>query len=60
MYVSNNYKSLCVCVCAQRHGIHEENVHVTAVCGAAVTASDIHLKLFNVKEKVERRGKQLS
>lgn len=49
-----------VCVCAHRDGSHEENVHVTTVCGAAVTASDIHLKLFSVKERVERRGKQLS
>jgi len=37
-----------------------ENVQVITACGAAVTASDIHPKLFSVKEGVERSGKQLS
>ena len=49
-----------LCFCAHRDGSHEEKVHVTTVCGAAVTASDIHLKLFSVKERVEGRRKQLS
>jgi hypothetical protein len=46
-----------VWVCAHRDGSHEENVHVTSVCGVAVTASDIHLKLYSVKERVEGRQK---
>lgn len=50
----------CVCVCAYREGRDEENVHVTTVCGAAVTVRDIQLKLFSVKERVEGKRKQLS
>jgi len=49
-----------VCVRAHRDGSHVENVQVITACGAAVTASDIHPKLFSVKEGVERSGKQLS
>jgi hypothetical protein len=47
-------------VCAYREGRDEENVHVTTVCGAAVTVRDIQLKLFSVKERVEGKRKQLS